>query len=157
MNILHLDSQTIWKTKRSQYLNELDYATYQNERKYGVHSSKNTIRYNGNMNKKIIVVSSVIIFIIICLLLRVTLKKTSIDGEVTVEVVSVAKGELKKVYETEGIVERYILYSENASFSGNIIDVLVEDGQSVCKGDTLINFDNSNEQVALKMAECEYA
>ena len=89
--------------------------------------------------------------------MRVTLKKTSIDGEVTVEVVSVAKGELKKVYETEGIVERYILYSENASFSGNIIDVLVEDGQRVGEGDTLINFDNSNEQVALKMAEYEYA
>jgi len=157
VNILRLYSQAIWKTKSSQYLKESDYATYQNERKYGVHSSENTIRYNGNMNKKIIVVSSVIIFIIICLLLRVTLKKTSIDGEVTVEVVSVAKGELKKVYETEGIVERYILYSENASFSGNIIDVLVEDGQSVCKGDTLINFDNSNEQVALKMAEYEYA
>lgn len=108
------------------------------------------------MNKKVIVVSSVIIFVIFCLILRVTLKKTSIDGEVTVEVAYVTKGELSEIYKTEGVVERYMLCSKNASFSGNINEVLVTEGQKVSLGDIIIDFDNTNEVAALKMSEYEY-
>lgn len=108
------------------------------------------------MKKKIIIVCSAIVFIIFCLLLRVTLKKTNIDGETTVEVVSVTKGIVSEVYQTDGVVESYVLCSKNASFSGNVNDVLAEEGQKVSLGDIIINFDNSNEIAALKMSEYEY-